>query len=141
MLPNLSERFESRWSAVSIFNSPAIMLHGMDGSVLGIHVDHGEGRFHFPDQEVLTQILEGNLAPIRYMRGPHVTMDYPHNPNGSEQGIAGLCDPTGRHLFMMPHPERTWLRSLWHHWPETWEYEQSPWLRMFQNARIWLEQN
>lgn len=83
------------------------MLEGMAGSVLGVWVAHGEGRCLFPDETVELAVLEGDLAPIRYTdeRG-RMTEVYPANPNGSPHGIAALCSQDGRHLAMMPHPER-----------------------------------
>ena len=66
-----------------------------------------------------------------------MTESYPHNPNGSPQGIAGLCSPDGRHLAMMPHPERTSMTWNWGWMPREWRgLEVSPWLRMFQNAGV-----
>lgn len=83
------------------------MLQGMAGSVVGVWVAHGEGKCLFPDADVERAVLEGNLAPIRYSdaRGC-ATEEYPANPNGSPHGIAALCSANGRHLAMMPHPER-----------------------------------
>ena len=70
-----------------------------------------------------------------------ITDAYPHNPNGSPQGIAALTSPDGRHLVMMPHPERAFLKWQWPWMPRDWrrDLEASPWLRMFQNAREWCE--
>ena len=139
---NASGRFESRFATVRIVESPAVMLRGMHGSTLGVWSAHGEGRAFFPDPEVRERIEREALAPIRFAddRG-RITEDYPHNPNGSPGGIAGLCSPDGRHLAMMPHPERTFLKWHWGWMPREWrhELEASPWLRMFQNAREWCE--
>jgi phosphoribosylformylglycinamidine synthase len=143
-IQNKSGRFESRFSAVRILDSPAIMLKGMEGSTLGIWVAHGEGRAFFPDGEMMQDIIQKDLAPIRFIDddgGP--TETYPLNPNGSPLGVAGLCSPDGRHLAMMPHPERTFLKWQWAYMPERWkkDVEASPWLRIFQNAREWCEAN
>jgi phosphoribosylformylglycinamidine synthase len=138
---NQSGRFESRFSTVRIMKSPAIMLNGMEDSVLGIWVAHGEGLVHFPDHKMFKE-CEGTLAPIRYVDDDGgVTEDYPFNPNGSPAGIAGLCSPDGRHLAMMPHPERAVLPWQWGWLPEELKtsLSASPWLRMFQNAREWCE--
>ncbi len=139
---NLSGRFESRFSTVRIFPSPSIMLEGMGGSILGIWVAHGEGRAYFPRKDILETVESRNLAPARYVddRGG-VTMQYPFNPNGSANGIAALCSPDGRHLAMMPHPERTFLKWQWGFMPEKMNQslKSSPWLRMFLNAREWCE--
>jgi phosphoribosylformylglycinamidine synthase len=138
---NRSGRFESRFSTLKILKSPAIMLQGMEGSVLGIWVAHGEGMAYFPDKEIFNE-TEFGLAPVRFVDdGNDITEAYPFNPNGSPAGIAGLCSPDGRHLTMMPHPERTVLPWQWPWLPEELKRSlvASPWLRMFQNAREWCE--
>ncbi len=137
---NLSGRFESRFSTVRIYPSPSIMLRGMAGSTLGIWVAHGEGRAYFPKKAILRKVESLSLAPVRYVddrRKP--TMQYPFNPNGSANGIAALCSPDGRHLAIMPHPERTFLAWQWPWMPEKWKktLKASPWLRLFLNAREW----
>ncbi len=141
---NRSGRFESRFSTVQIQESPALMLQGMAGSVLGIWVDHGEGRAFFPDEKTLAQVKEHKLAPIRFVDDDNrITESYPFNPNGSPEGIAALCSKDGRHLAMMPHPERSFLKWQWGWLPEDWKdgSNESPWLRMFQNARVFCEKN
>ncbi|MGB6411346.1 MAG: phosphoribosylformylglycinamidine synthase, partial [Candidatus Deferrimicrobiaceae bacterium] len=139
-IQNLSGRFESRFATVGIFPSPSIMLKGMAGSTLGIWVAHGEGRAYFPDRKILKDMESRSLAPVRYVddRGK-VTMQYPFNPNGSASGIAAVCSPDGRHLAIMPHPERTFLKWQWGFMPEEWKknLKSSPWARMFRNAREW----
>jgi phosphoribosylformylglycinamidine synthase len=139
---NTSGRFESRFATVTIRPSPAIMLRGMEGSTLGIWSAHGEGRAFFPDQSVFKRVEAEDLAPFRFTddRG-EITEAYPHNPNGSPRGIAGLCSPDGRHLAMMPHPERTATLWQWGWMPRDWRehLQVSPWLKMFQNAREWCE--
>lgn len=138
---NQSGRFESRFSTVKILKSPSIMLDGMENSVLGIWVAHGEGMAYFPDKKMFDE-CEFGLAPVRYVDDDsNITEDYPFNPNGSPAGIAGLCTPDGRHLAMMPHPERSVLTWQWGWLPEDLKksLKASPWLRMFQNAREWCE--
>jgi phosphoribosylformylglycinamidine synthase len=141
---NTSGRFESRFSTVKILPGPAVMLKGMENSILGVWIAHGEGRAYFPDESLCSDAIEKNLAPVRFVddRGD-LTTDYPFNPNGSPFGITALCSPDGRHLAMMPHPERTFLKWQWGYMPEEWkkDLEASPWLRMFQNAREWCEKN
>lgn len=135
---NWSGQFESRFSAVRIEKSQAIMLKGMAGSILGIWSAHGEGRFS-GQETVLDEIVGTGLAPLRYVGFEgQPTTTYPLNPNGSLAGVAGVCSLNGRHLAMMPHPERTF--QLWH-WPwlpADWQkLSASPWLKMFQNAYDW----
>ncbi len=139
---NTSARFESRFSTVKILESPSVMLKGMAGSVLGVWVAHGEGKSYFPDENIMKDVLDKNLAPVRFVDEDNdPTEVYPFNPNGSPQGITALCSPDGRHLALMPHPERTFLKWQWAWMPEEWkkDLKASPWLRIFQNARLWCE--
>ena len=141
---NNSGRFESRWTTVEILESPAIMLKEMAGSVLGAWVAHGEGKLDFPDLNILKDVKKKNLATIAYVDGMGArTEKYPFNPNGSIGGITGLCSEDGRHLAMMPHPERSFLKWQWPWMPDELnkEWEVSPWLKMFQNAREWCDLN
>jgi phosphoribosylformylglycinamidine synthase len=106
----------------------------MAGSMLPVATAHGEGRADFqqlllPQSQIALQYVESNGS---------AAIEYPQNPNGSPEGITGLCNLDGRVTIMMPHPERT-LRTVnfsWapDHWPEI-----SPWQRMFNNARQWTE--
>jgi phosphoribosylformylglycinamidine synthase len=137
---NISGRFESRWSTVKVLKSNAIMLKGMEDLVFGIHVAHGEGRLLFPDQDILQQVNKEGLAALAFVDDSGmVTEQYPYNPNGSPQGLTGLCSRDGRHLAMMPHPERSFLKWQAHWLPEDMKNENkaSPWLKMFQNAYDW----
>ncbi|CAD6261940.1 unnamed protein product [Miscanthus lutarioriparius] len=138
---NESGRFECRFTSVSIGDSPAIMFKGMEGSTLGVWSAHGEGRAFFPDENVLATVVKSNLAPVRYCDDfNNITETYPFNPNGSPLGIGALCSPDGRHLAMMPHPERCFMMWQYPWYPKEWQVEKSgpsPWLRMFQNAREW----
>lgn len=140
---NRSGRFESRFSTVRIVGSPAIMLKGMAGSTLGIWTAHGEGQLHFPDPAILTQVLQQKLATLSFLDELGIATDrYPFNPNGSPLGITALCSPDGRHLAMMPHPERTFLTWQWPWLPDEWKHlSASPWLKLFQNAYTWCMQN
>jgi phosphoribosylformylglycinamidine synthase len=139
-IQNNSGRFESRFLTVHVLPGPSIMLKGMEGSTLGIWVAHGEGRLYFPDREIMRYVIQKDLAPVRFVDDSgEITEIYPFNPNGSPSGITALCSPDGRHLAMMPHPERTFLKWQWAYMPEDWKrtLEASPWLKMFQNAREW----
>lgn len=137
---NTSERYESRFVTVAIQSSPAMMLCGMEGSALGIWVAHGEGRIQFRNDSVLQNIKANKLIPLCYVDDEgSPTTQYPLNPNGSPEGIAGLCSADGRHLAMMPHPERCTLLWQWPWMPLDWRnsLKASPWLQMFHNAYNW----
>jgi phosphoribosylformylglycinamidine synthase len=143
LLHNDSGKFESRFSSVKIEESPAVMFKGMEGSSLGIWVAHGEGRFVFPDKSVHDMVEKDKLVPLRYVNDSNEpTEAYPFNPNGSPGGIAALCSDDGRHLGMMPHPERVFTTWQWPWTPSDWvDYKAGPWLRMFQNARDFCDNN
>ena len=134
---NTSEQFEARTSLVKIENSPSLFLSGMAGSHLPVAVAHAEGRAVFPDAAT-AQRAQPTVA-LRYLDNQlTVTEAYPANPNGSPQGITGLCSEDGRATIMMPHPERV-FRSVTNSWyPEEWG-EDGPWLRMFRNARVAID--
>jgi len=142
---NESGIFESRFVTVKICPSPSIFLAGMEGSVLGIWVAHAEGRCLWPDQRIFSlAVNEGReLAPIRFVDDDaKETEQYPFNPNGSRLGITGICSRDGRHLALMPHPERLFQVWQWPFWPPYWSgLATSPWLKLFQNVREWCEQN
>eukprot|EP00747_Dinoflagellata_sp_TGD_P161010 gnl/TRDRNA2_/TRDRNA2_178041_c0_seq2.p1 gnl/TRDRNA2_/TRDRNA2_178041_c0~~gnl/TRDRNA2_/TRDRNA2_178041_c0_seq2.p1 ORF type:complete len:689 (-),score=154.85 gnl/TRDRNA2_/TRDRNA2_178041_c0_seq2:333-2147(-) len=147
---NNSGRFESRFSTVRIEKSAAskVWLKDMEGTKMGVWVAHGEGRCHFPDESIFDRVRTQEQIPMRYVDdNGEPTQTYPMNPNGSPEGIVGLCSADGRILAMMPHPERlTVWPWQWPYAPQSW-YEgssrlrASPWLRLFQNARSWCDEN
>ncbi|CAL6385891.1 unnamed protein product [Bathycoccus prasinos] len=141
---NDSGRFESRFVTVGIdSNTPSIMLKDMGGSRMGVWCAHGEGKAHFPDSSVISELSKSGQCAVRYVDSTgKPTTEYPLNPNGSPEGIAGLCSKDGRHLAMMPHPERAFLG-----WQLPWSPKDAnvqdvgPWLKMFQNAADWCDAN
>jgi len=131
---NASEQFEARFSTVAIYESPSVLLAGMAGSRLPVAVAHGEGRavFDDPAQAERAQVALGYVDNLGRM-----TEQYPLNPNGSRFGTTGVCSRDGRVTILMPHPERVYrtVTNSWH--PPSWG-ERGPWLRLFENARIWV---
>lgn len=140
-LQNTSERFEARLVSVRINESPSIFFSDMADAVLPVPIAHGEGRAEFADNSTQSHAQATNTIVAQYVDNKgEVTEQYPLNPNGSPAGITALTTPSGRVTIMMPHPERAFLsRQLsWH--PSDWATD-SPWMRMFQNARQWVENN
>jgi phosphoribosylformylglycinamidine synthase len=132
---NTSEQFEARTSLVRINDVPSAWLDGMRGSVLPIAVAHGEGRAEFETDADRAGLHDTQIAVQFVDHDGVATMRYPHNPNGSPDGIAGLTAADGRVLIMMPHPERV-TRAVNYSWrPDTWTKD-GPWLRLFRNARV-----
>ncbi|HEC8328369.1 MULTISPECIES: phosphoribosylformylglycinamidine synthase [Providencia] len=132
---NRSERFEARFSLVEIANSPSLLLQDMVGSRMAIAVSHGEGQVEVRAAAHLQQLEDNGLVAMRFVNNyGQVTEQYPANPNGSIHGITSVTSKDGRATIMMPHPERVFrtVSNSWH--PETWG-EDSPWMRIFRNAR------
>ena len=140
---NQSEQFEGRAVMVEIMESPSILFKDMQGSKIPVVVAHGEGRAVFTgnssSQHTAENAFTTNSVSMRYIDNTGTpTMHYPENPNGAEMGITGLCNEDGRFTIMMPHPERV-IRTVTNSWhPEHWG-EDSPWMRMFRNARVWVD--
>jgi phosphoribosylformylglycinamidine synthase len=131
---NRSGQFEARLSLAKVTQSASLFFDGMAGSILPVATAHGEGRAQFR-----RQLLPQSLVALQYVdaRG-RSAVKYPANPNGSPQGVTGMCNTDGRVTIMMPHPERT-LRTVNFSWaPDEWP-EISPWQRMFSNARKWVD--
>jgi phosphoribosylformylglycinamidine synthase len=140
-LANTSEQFEARVVTVRINESPSILLKDMAGSRVPVPVAHGEGRAVFHSIKDKQTARKDRLIAMQYADNyGEITEQYPFNPNGSEEGITSLTTPDGRATILMPHPERAFQsRQLsWH--PPSWD-EDSPWFRIFQNARVWVEEN
>ncbi|GAB2502730.1 phosphoribosylformylglycinamidine synthase [Lysobacter humi (ex Lee et al. 2017)] len=134
LLRNRSEQFEARLGLLQVVESPSILLRGMEGSRIPVAIAHGEGRVHFDDPAARMAI---DVA-LRYVDGRgEQAARYPIDPNGSVDAIAGFTSRDGRVTALMPHPERT-LRTANLSWaPADWPAD-SPWLRMFGNARAWV---
>ncbi|MBM4196939.1 MAG: phosphoribosylformylglycinamidine synthase [Gammaproteobacteria bacterium] len=136
---NLSEQFEARLSLVEVVESPSLLLSGMAGSRLLIATSHGEGRAEFRDDRHIASLRSAGQIALRYVDNHgRPAVRYPSNPNGSPEGIAGLTSLDGRVTVFMPHPERVHLTAQhsWH--PPEWG-EEGPWMRLFRNARAWLD--
>ena len=132
---NYSDRFEARFSLVEVTQSPSLLLQGMAGSMMPIAVSHGEGQVEVRDSAHLAQLESKGLVALRFVDNfGKVTESYPANPNGSPNGITAVTSESGRATIMMPHPERVFrtVANSWH--PENWG-EDSPWMRIFRNAR------
>ena len=134
---NKSEQFEARVVMAEILDSASLFFDAMQGSMMPVVVAHGEGRIETRDCSA-DGLLERKLACLRYVDAAGEASEiYPLNPNGAEQGLNGFSNEDGRFTIMMPHPERI-FRSVQNSWsaPEWGEY--GPWMRLFRNARHWI---
>ncbi len=128
---NVSRKFESAFLGLSIPQNESVMLGSLSGDKLGIWVAHGEGRFYLPEPEDHYNVV----AKYNYA-------EYPGNPNGSDYNVAGICSADGRHLAMMPHPERAIFPWQNAYYPADRRNDDvTPWIEAFVNARKWIEEN
>lgn len=135
---NTSERFESRLSMVEVQESPSILLAGMAGSCLPVTVACASGRAEFASEDARTAANASGLVALRFTDNHgQVTAAYPANPCGTPDGITGLTSRDGRVTLLMPNPERLFrtVQQSWH--PHGWQ-ENGAWLRLFGNARTWV---
>ncbi|MDR3220864.1 MAG: phosphoribosylformylglycinamidine synthase [Candidatus Accumulibacter sp.] len=131
---NRCEQFEARFVMVELPESPSLFFNGMTGSRLPVVVSHGEGRAEFDSDEQRARAL----VAMRYLdNAGNVSETYPYNPNGSPAGITGVTTADGRFTIMMPHPERV-FRTVQMSWRPEHLGEDSPWMRLFRNARKWV---
>ncbi|MFN4342029.1 MAG: phosphoribosylformylglycinamidine synthase [Azonexus sp.] len=131
---NRVEQFEARFVLTEVLDSPSLFFTGMEGSRIPIVVSHGEGRAVFDNAADQAKCL----SALRYIDNKgEPTEVYPYNPNGSPGGLTAVTTEDGRFTIMMPHPERVFrtVQMSWH--PAGWG-EDSPWMRMFRNARRWV---
>jgi len=131
---NRSEQFEARFVMVEVLESPSILLRGMARTRIPIVTAHGEGRARFARPEDIDK-AQVALCFVDNRGAPAET--YPLNPNGSSRGVTGLTTPDGRFTIVMPHPERV-FRSVQMSWTPDGAPEDSPWMRLFHNAREWV---
>jgi phosphoribosylformylglycinamidine synthase len=135
---NKSEQFEARVVMAEILDSASLFLDAMQGSMMPVVVAHGEGRVETRDCSA-AGLLERRLACLRYVDATGEASEiYPLNPNGSQLGLNGFSNEDGRFTIMMPHPERV-FRSVQNSWPAPEWGEYGPWMRMFRNARRWID--
>lgn len=146
---NLTARYQCRWVDVAVqdTNSPWLTR----GTKLYIPVAHGEGRFMMAD-ETLKTLKDMKQVALRFVKadGTPAAGQFPHNPNGALDDIAGITDPTGRVLALMPHPERgmfTWQRDDYANLKDKARRDGKPLsetadgLQIFQNAAQYFQTN
>ena len=129
MLHNESQKFESCFVGLTIPKNNSIMMGSLAGATLGVWCAHGEGRFAFD-------------APVdKYnVVAQYDYKTYPGNPNGSPEGVAAICSDDGRHLAIMPHPERSVFPWQCGFYPDG-SHEVTPWMEAFANALSWLKKH
>jgi len=135
---NTSEQFEARFSLVEIPDSPSLFFRDMAGTRIPVTVAHGEGRALFVNEQQQQSLLSDQHVALHFIdHHGNKTERYPFNPNGSPQGIAGVTSRDGRVTLLMPHPERVFRAAQCSWRPDEWQGD-SPWMRLFRNARVWV---
>ena len=134
---NKSEKFEARLVQVSVKESPSIFFKDMGDSIITVPVAHGEGRVDASVSDI-SELNNNHHTTITYSDDKgSFTEDYPANPNGSLNGIAGVTNISGTVTIMMPHPERAFLKDQYSWSPDEWTHY-SPWIKFFNNAREFI---
>ncbi len=131
---NTSRQFECRW--VRLMPDPAshcIFTQGLNASI-EVPVAHGEGRVAVANDAVLAQLRSAGQVALRYTTLDGNAPAYPANPNGSVDHIAGLCNPQGNVLGLMPHPEDAILPQQHPRWTREPGRQSGDGLVIFQNA-------
>jgi phosphoribosylformylglycinamidine synthase len=135
---NRSEQFEARLALLRIEKSPSVLLRDMAGSLIPIAVAHGEGRAEFSSGDAFAALDTSSLVAARFVdHHGKTTLHYPENPNGSPNGMTAVTSRDGRATLIMPHPERV-FRTVQMSWHPSDVGEDSPWMRLFRNARVFV---
>jgi phosphoribosylformylglycinamidine synthase subunit PurQ / glutaminase len=132
---NDSGRFEDRWIYLKVNpDSPCVFTRGIQG--LYLPVRHGEGKFLAKDQDLMNRLHRDRLVTLQYSDSNYqeATMAYPDNPNGSMDGVAGICNDTGRIFGLMPHPEAYLHYTNHPRWTRETLPEEGMGLAIFKNA-------
>ena len=140
---NDSGRFQDRWVYMKCDpDSPSVFTKGVTGGMY-LPIRHGEGKFLVESEEVLQKIESLHLSVLKYSDSAYSapTMEFPLNPNGSMNAIAGLCDESGRLMGLMPHPEAFLHRTNHPRWTRESLPEEGDGLILFRNALEYLRSN
>jgi phosphoribosylformylglycinamidine synthase subunit PurQ / glutaminase len=139
---NNSSRFENRWVKLAVDSAtPCVWLKGM--SELEVPIRHGEGQFIPRDDAVLKRLQDQGQVAVRYANadGTLAQGEFPANPNGSADDIAGICDPSGRIFGLMPHPEAFVDHTNHPQWTRKDLPEEGAGLQVFRNAVTYAAEN
>ncbi len=144
LIANDSNAFESRWVDLDVPQNICPAMKGIDS--ISLPVRHGEGKFVVKSEAIMDALKDRAQIIAQYADESGPTMEYPGNPNGSQDAVAGICDDTGRIIGLMPHPE-AFLSFYNHpHWTrlkalQKISSEEGDGLKIFRNIVRWLEDN
>lgn len=132
---NDSQKYEDRWVHLQVLDTPCVWVRpGPGGGLIELPVAHGEGKFLPASDDVLNTLKAGRQIVLRYVRPDGSEAGYPDNPNGSIWGVAGITDPSGRVLGLMPHPERYIFHRQHPRWTRGEGRSPGDGMRFFENA-------
>lgn len=144
---NDSAKFEDRWVYLRRASSDehrasnkCVWTESLP-EIIYLPVAHGEGKFVVKENSVLERLKSNNQIVFKYCDGKGKSAEYPHNPNGSVEDIAGICDQTGRILGLMPHPERHFLKEQKPNWQRNDAGEFGHGAAIFQNGVDYVKKN
>jgi phosphoribosylformylglycinamidine synthase len=129
---NTSGRFEDRWIYLQARAQRCPFLKGIER--MHLPVAHGEGNFRCREAWILQGLEQSGQVVLRYVNEQGQKGGHPVNPNGSQEDVAGICDPTGRVLGLMPHPERHVLPTQHPRWTRNGLAAEGDGLKLFRNA-------
>jgi phosphoribosylformylglycinamidine synthase len=129
---NAGGRFEDRWTHLRATPGNCVWLKECDR--LFLPVAHGEGNFVCRKEWILQGLEQAGQVVLRYTNAAGQPAGYPDNPSGSQGGVAGVCDATGRVLGLMPHPERHVLPTQHPRWTREGLQKEGDGLQVFRNA-------
>lgn len=146
---NSTCRYEDRWIDLKNCSKKCVFTKGID--LMHLPVAHGEGNF-YAEPQTLEKLALSDQIVFRYVKpnGFEANGEFPYNPNGSLQDIAGICDGTGRIMGLMPHPDRHLHFTNSDQWPLIKEMsfragrklsEEGPGMQIFRNAVEWIKKN
>ena len=136
-------RFQDRWTYLKVDPlSPSIFTRGIDRGIY-LPVRHGEGKFLCDSDATMARIAAGHLSVLQYSDAGYTgpTMEFPANPNGSVDAIAALCDPSGRLMGLMPHPEAFVHYTQHPRWTRDELPEEGDGLILYKNAAVYVREN
>ncbi len=137
---NDSGKFEDRWVHLKSTSKKCVFTKGIK-NLSYLPVAHGEGKFLTLDKKILDFIKNNDMVVFKYVNANGGRAVYPENPNGSVEAIAGICNPGGNILGMMPHPERFVNRYTHPRWTRVTLPEEGDGLALFRNAVEFAKKN
>jgi phosphoribosylformylglycinamidine synthase len=136
---NDSGKFEARWIRLKVYSLKSEFLK--EEEVIELPIAHGEGKFLPSDAQSMKRWEQGGQLVLKYVDPEGREAGYPWNPNGSTSSVAGICDPTGRVLGLMPHPERFQDATNHPQWTRRGADVRPDGLKFFLNAFEYVKRN